>query len=129
MAWTATRRHFTQIGWEWLPGQAPVLFSYTAWPGDTWTEPGVPLAYGGRQRNGPAVHGSITVRIIPVSGTPADARRWYADQVLVGRQWVTMDRYPLTGAVFDAAVESYGAPVVPACFHFTNPTLQGGCFG
>ena len=129
MAWSATRRHFTQIGWELRPGELPFLFSYTAWPGSQWTEPDDPLAYSGRQRNGPNVHGSITVRIVPVSGTSADARRWYADQVLVGRQWVTLDRYPLTGAVFYAAVESYGGRVLPACFRFAPSWLPRVCAG
>ena len=131
MAWSASRRHFTQIGWEWLPGASgpgPFLFSYTAWPGGQWTEPGATMAWSGRQRNGPQVHDSITVRIVPVSGTPADARRWYADQVLVGNHWVTMDSYPLTNASFFAAVESYRPPVRVACFRFAS-ALPGGCWG
>ena len=128
MAWSATRRHFTQIGWAAAPGQEPHRFSYTAWPGSQWTEPNVPIAYSGRYSTGPAVRGSITVRIVPVSGTPADARRWYADEVLVGSRWVTMDRYPLTDAVFAAYVESYGGRVLVACFRFAAG-LPSSCAG
>ena len=133
MAWSDSLRHFTQIGWELEPthgGPAipAFLFSYTAWPGSQWTEPNVPIAYSGRQRNGPYVRGSITVRIVPVSGTAADTRRWYADEVLVGSRWVTMDRYPLTDAVFAAYVESYGGRVLVACFRFAE-RLSSTCAG
>ena len=130
MAETTSRHHFTQIGWQWSPGGWPVLFAYTGWPGDQWTEPWATMAWSGRQYIGPPVHGSVLVRIQAVSGTSADTRRWYADQVFVDGKWETLQSYPLTRPLFYAASESYDKSFLKqVCFTFVTSDLGHRCFG
>lgn len=132
MALTPNRRHFTQIGWQWSPGGQLTLFAYTGFPGNQWTEPWAQgdMAWSGRLYIGPPVHGSLLVRIAPVSGTAADARRWYADQVFVDGRWVTLQSYPLTRPLFYAASESYDNSFLKqVCFTFVTSDLGHRCFG
>lgn len=99
---------YTQVGWEWAGGMAPMVFAESDPSGDTYYRHYV-------DTDGPSLapNSPLTVRIVREGSRGA---AWYIDQYLWDGHWATLTSFLIAGPVVgETYVETYG-PVVPTCF-------------